>query len=264
MFLARWVLLGLMVVVLAATGQAAPPPPRGKLDPAAALGALTGGNTPDALAGNLRGLLLAHFPDPLFEDARQWNLQKLGPRGKLRNHGRWRRVRVSGRGVRDTLIVDLRDLQQPGGGRTTFSLYVSFDAVAELERQNWKMGVRVHSGSTRARFRVRLTLHCEATTRLEKGKDFLPDAVFRLRVVRSDLRYDNVVVEHTAGVGGEAAKVLGDAVIDGLRQWKPSLEQNLVAKANAAIVKAADTKEIRVNLLDLFSGQKKGSAPVAP
>ena len=247
----RWVVL--VLVALTGTSLAASPPPRIKLDPAAALGALTGGQSTDALAGNLRGLLLKNFPDPLFEDAKHWDLKKQGPRGKWRNHGQWRKLCVRARSVRDTLIVDLRDLQQPGGGRTTFTLYVSFDGAAELERQNWRMGVRLHSGSTRARFRVRLALFCELTTKFEKGKEWLPDAVFRLRVSRSDLRYDNVVVEHTAGVGGEIARVLGDAVIDGLRQWKPSLERNLVEKANAAIVKAADTREVRVNLLNLLS-----------
>jgi hypothetical protein len=126
------------------------------------------------------------------------------------------------------------------------------------------MGVRVYSGSTRARFRVRAKLLCEVTAKFEKGKDWLPDAVFRLRMLNSDLRYDNVVVEHTAGVGGELAKFLGDAVIDGLRQWKPSLERNLLAKANAAIVKAADTREVRVNLINLFSQGGKATPPPPP
>jgi len=166
-------------------------------------------------------------------------------------------VRISARNLKDTLVVDLRDLVQPGGGVTTFRLFVSFDAVVQYDRQTWRLGARTYSGSTRARCRVRLTLDCEALTKFEKGKKILPDAVFRLRVVKSDLAYDNLVVEHTAGVGGEAAKVLGDAVIGGMRQWKPSLERNLRDRANAAIVKAADTKEVRVNLLDLFSSKEQ-------
>jgi hypothetical protein len=87
-------------------------------------------------------------------------------------------------------------------------------------------------------------------------KGLLPDAVFRLRVVESDLGYDNLVVEHTAGVGGEAAKVLGDAFIGGVRLWKPSLERRLLAKANEAIVKAADTKEVRLGVTSLI-GKKE-------
>jgi hypothetical protein len=237
-------------------GLAAPPPPRGKLDASAALSALTGGNSIDALAGNLRALLLANFPDPLFEEARNWNHQKKGPLGKMRNDGVWSKARVASRNLRDTLLVDLRDVQQLGEGRTTFTLFVSFDATVDYERQRWKLGSRVFSGSTRARLRVRLTLFCEALAKFEKGKSFLPDAVFRLRVLRSALGYDSVVVEHTAGVGGEAAKVLGDAAIGGLRQWKPSLERNLFEKANAAIVKAADTKEVRISIVSLFSGKR--------
>jgi hypothetical protein len=112
--------------------------------------------------------------------------------------------------------------------------------------------------------RLRLTLDCEAQTHIEKGASWLPDAVFRLRVLKSDFRYDNLVVEHTAGVSGEAAKVLGDAVISGMHRWKPSLERNLVAKANAAIVKAGDTKEVRVSLMDMMGGKKPPTPAAAP
>lgn len=242
----------IVAAALATTANAQTPQPK-KLDASSALGALTGNQTSAALSGNLRALLVDHFPEPLFEDTSNWGQRKETPRGKLRNDGRWWKVRISGRNVKDTLVVDLRDLAQPGGGVTTFRLFVSFDAVILFERQTWKLGARLYSGSTRARCRVRLTLDCEALAKFEKGKKLVPDAVFRLRVLRSDLGYDNLVVEHTAGVGGEAAKVLGDAVIGGMRQWKPSLERNLREKANAAIVKAADTKEVRVNLLDLFA-----------
>jgi hypothetical protein len=110
--------------------------------------------------------------------------------------------------------------------------------------------------------RVRLTLRCEATGRLET-KDFLPEAVVRLRVVGSELGYDNFVVEHIAGLGGEAAKLLGEAAHSSLQQWRPSLERNLLARANAAIVKAGDTKEVRVGLASLLS-QKGGGLTLVP
>jgi hypothetical protein len=242
------------LLALAAPACAEPPGPK-KLDPSSALSALTGNQTTASLSGNLRALIVESFPDPLFEDQSHWGKRRETPRGKLRNDGRWWKVRVAGRNVKDSLVVDLRDLQQPGKGVTTFRLFVSFDAVIVMDRQTWKLGARLYSGETRARCRVRLTLDCEALAKFEKGKKPVPDAVFRLRVLRSDLAYDNLVVEHTAGVGGETAKVLGDAVIGGMRQWKPSIERNLREKANAAIVKAADTKEVRVNLLDLFAAK---------
>ncbi|MGD9715063.1 MAG: hypothetical protein AB7V46_23845 [Thermomicrobiales bacterium] len=247
------VLAGLagMLLTTLAMGQT---PPR-KIDASSALGAITGSSSTAALAGNLRALLLENFPDPLFEDTKNWGHKKRGLAGNWRNNGRWWKVRIAGKNVRDTLIVDLRDLQQPGKGVTTFRLFVSFDATIVFHRQTWKTGVRLYSGETRARCRVRLTLDCEALTKFVKGKNFLPDTIFRLRVVRSDLGYDNLVVEHTAGVGGDVAEILGDLLIGRLRQWKPSLERNLREKANAAIVKAADTKEVRVNLLDVLNGK---------
>jgi hypothetical protein len=60
------------------------------------------------------------------------------------------------------------------------------------------------------------------------------------------------VVEHIAGLGGEAAKLLGDAARGSIKQWRPSMEHELLAKANVAIVKAGDTKEVRVSLSKLL------------
>src|SRR3954452_840027 len=110
------------VLVLFLTGAAPAQPPKPKVDANAALSALTGDQTTAALSGNLRALLLDNFPDPLFEEAKNWGMRKENLRGKLRNDGHWWKVRVTGKNLRDTLVVDLRDLVQPGGGITTFRL----------------------------------------------------------------------------------------------------------------------------------------------
>jgi hypothetical protein len=60
-------------------------------------------------------------------------------------------------------------------------------------------------------------------------------------------------MEHVAGVGGEAARIIGSAIKGGLDQWHPSFERELLARADAAIVQAGDTREVRVNLTSLFS-----------
>jgi hypothetical protein len=220
-----------------------------------------------ALAASLRGLLLESLPTPLYEDASHWGKQQLVAgrtrwRGKgihvhpeveqvLKNDGRWWKVRVTACRPADSLALDLRDFQRPELGRLLFTAFLATDADVELERQTWRQGVRFYSGSVRARLRVRLTLRCEAVTRVEGGK-LLPTAVFRLRVLQSDLGYDHFVVEHIAGVGGDAAKLLGQTAHATLQRLRPSLERNLLSKANAAIVKAGDTKEVRVSLLGLL------------
>jgi len=106
-------------------------------------------------------------------------------------------------------------------------------------------------------------LSCIANTRVEKTALFIPDVVFRLRVVKANVMYDNRVVEHAYGVGGELAKLMGDAVKAGIREWKPELERNLLAKANAAIVKAGDTREIRLGLSGIVGGKEPVARPTA-
>jgi hypothetical protein len=230
--------------------------------------AALGGGTVDALAGTLRGFLVKSLPNPLYEDTRHWGgqkpVQEIKWRGKglhvhaekievLKNDGRWWKVRVTGERLADTLVFDLRDARQLEPGRMTFTAFISFDTHIDFDRQTWHNGRRTYSGSIRARMRIKLTLRCEATARFDAGSGPLPDAIFRLRVLQAESGYDNFVVEHIGGLGGEAAKLLGDAARGGLKQWRPSMERELLARADAALVKAGDTKEVRVSLSKLLT-----------
>ena len=91
-------------------------------------------------------------------------------------------------------------------------------------------------GNRSPSMRIALMLQCEATARLEPKAKGLPDMVFRLRVVKSDLRYDGLVVEHVPGLGGSAAKLLGDAAQASVKHWHPSLERHLLDKANSLVI----------------------------
>jgi hypothetical protein len=254
-----------LVIVPAVQAQQSPSPVK-SLSAGNVLSALGGGSV-DALAGALRGYLIKAMPTPLYEDTRHWGLQKpvreVKWRGKgvhvhpekievMKNDGRWWKVRVTGERLPDTLIFDLRDARQIESGRMTFTAFLSFDTHVDYDKQIWHSGTRTYSSSIRARLRVKLTLHCEATARLDGSSGLLPDAVFRLRVLQAESGYDNFVVEHIAGLGGEAAKLLGDAARNSIQQWRPSMERELLAKLDAAIVKAGDTKEVRVSLSKLL------------
>jgi hypothetical protein len=229
-----------------------------------------------ALAGTLRALLVQHAPAVLYEDSPGWGhttrvahgVRWTGKHIPLhpeltytdKPDGTWRKVRVPPVDLPDTLVFDMRNLRNPEPGRKTFDVFISFDARIDYEQQKWDAGVRLYSGSARARLRFKLLLQCEVVTRLETNGTLLPDAVFRLRVTCADLHFDNLVVEHAGGVGGEAARLLGDAVQGSLREWHPSLERELFARANAAIVKAGDTQEVRLSLSSLFSNRDLLSA----
>src|SRR5262245_37979350 len=164
------------------------------------LGVLLSAGTTDALAGSLRGYLVRSLPDPLYEASPNWGHTAKTIRG-VKKDGVWRKIRVTALHPADTLVFDIRDLQVPEPGRMTFTAFVSFDARTEHERQRWQAGIKLFDTSVRARFRVRLTLHCEAATRVEPGGLLLPEAVFRLRVVKSNVEFDNLVVQHIVGFG---------------------------------------------------------------
>jgi hypothetical protein len=244
------------------------------MEPAGKAPSFLADESPAALAAALRGFLVEAVPPTLYEANPGWGRQTPAPAGlkwkgkrlaghpeikkKLRNHGTWRQIRVRPVNLAETLVVDLCDVRDQEAGRMTFTVFLSFEAQVTLVQEKWEWGLRVYSGSARARLRVKLALDCEVTTRLEPKGWLLPDAVFRLRIVRSDLRYNNLVFEHFAGFGGTAARVIGDSVLATLKRVKPSLEPRLLDKANAAIVKAGDSKEIRVSLGKLFKRKTKG------
>ncbi|HMF17382.1 MAG TPA: hypothetical protein VKE98_09260 [Gemmataceae bacterium] len=225
-------------------------------------------STLKGLSDALRGLLVQSLPETLYESSPNWGhtrqaanqLKWKGVRPKIyktaKNDGVWRKLRLSTRNLANTMVVDLKDWKYPDTDHMTFSTYLAFDAGVEFEQQNWESGLRLYSGSLRARMRIHLNLQCEVLLKTTPSKTFIPDIVFRMRVLKSDLRYDNLVVEHVAGIGGSGAKVIGDALQSHMKQWHPSMERDLLAKANAAIVKAADTREVRLSLDALLKAKK--------
>jgi len=221
----------------------------------------------DALAASLKSYLVQAIPDPLLEVRPGWGNQARTANGvkwrgqglhvhpevqyTYKNDGNWRRLVIRATRLPSTFHFNLNNFQQPEHAPATFDVCIAFDADVAYERQTWSTGMRVYAGSIRARLRVIVKLKCEVKSRLEKGDALLPDVLFRLRVLKADLGYDNLVVEHVAGLGGEVAKFLGEVVQSVLR-FNPDWERSLLARANAAIVKAADTKEVRVSLSKLL------------
>jgi hypothetical protein len=174
---------------------------------------------------------------------------------KLKNDGIWRRIKVEAVNPDKSLTLNVFNVRKPEKGKLTFDVLVTVQTKITFEQQIWESGVKLYGGSTRARCRPILLLRCESTTRSVKTDSIFPDVVFRMRVLDAKLTYDQFVVEHTAGIGGDAAKVLGDAVHDFIKQVRPSIERNMLEKANKAIVKAADTKEVKLGVGKLLDGK---------
>jgi hypothetical protein len=224
-----------------------------------------------ALEQSLRGLLLKNLPDPVVKSERGWGHQKEvtlrtnfikdGPRlisepvKGLRNDGTWRRVAIRVANPEQSLALGITEAAFPEPGRATFTAMLGADCDLKFEQQIWKNGIRLYSGETRGRCRAAVLLKCEVVSRTEtKPGSFVPDLVFRVKVTDAQLFYEKLVIEHTAGLGGDAAKLLGEVFLDTVKQARPDLERELLHKANAAIVKAADTKDIRVSFDSFLKG----------
>ena len=224
------------------------------------------GSAKDELAGSLRGLLLKNLPDPLYEAAPNWGHQAevkrlhiRGPRRDIqaemvhepRNDGVWRKIRVEAVNPAETLIFDIREVQTPEPGQVNFRLFAALDVLVNFHQQRWESGLKLLDAKARAKARVKVTLDCEAVTKVETSQ-WLPELVFQLKVAKADLQYDNLKFEHIAGIGGEAAQIIGEAAHAAVRQWRQSIERDLITRANAAIVKAGGEREVRVSLAKLL------------
>jgi len=218
----------------------------------------------------LRSALLQSMPTPLGEKVLVWDFKKdvlvgikwhgIKPIRQLspRNEGHWQKVRLEAIDPAATMLLRIDDFQNPEPHRTTFTMTVAMDVRMTHEQQLWKSGVRLYAGVTRGRCRLNLKVNCELTSRTEvvPGR-FLPDVVLRLRVTSAEVSYDNLVCEHILGLNGQAAKLAGEAAHRMLRQVKPQYERDLLERSNAAVVRAADTKEVRIELEQLLRYRTK-------
>jgi len=216
------------------------------------------------VAEMMKPFLVEAIPPTLFEQSRNWGKTSRTPHAILwhglrpeivktpRNDGHWQKIRVTPRNLGSTLDFRMTPARVIDSERQAFQVYLSFVATIDYEQQLWESGVRIYSGSTRARVRVKLWMDIENTVRLDTKKRPLPDLVIRLKATNAKLAYDDFVVEHTAGVGGTAAKWIGEFLEGALHEFQPNLERKLLDKAGAAIVRAADTREVRIGLGSVF------------
>jgi hypothetical protein len=235
----RWSLL--MVVALASAGRAH---------------AADTTPTPKEFADIVRGMLLNNLPSPLVESSPGWGRQVGSVVGhKMRNQGAWRKLHVSAMNPTQTLHVEARKLERGADGHTSFNLLVDFDAQVDFEQQIWERGLRLYSGKSQARAKVAVDLQCEVTTRAEVGHGAIPDLVFQLKVVKANLSYSGLDFVHIGAIGGDGADIIGHALVDTIKAVKPSLERDLLAKADAALVKAGNNKEFRISLGKLLKSK---------
>lgn len=219
------------------------------------------------LAHALKPILIKAMPATLHENIDNWDHQVMVPVGlkwrgirpevtkSLRNHGEWKKLKITAHDLPRTLDLKITDVKSVDAEKQSFKVFLTFEMGVEYEQQNWESGARLWSGSVRARAQMKLDMDCENTLRVELDKNNLPDFILRIRVTGAKVHYDKLVVEHINGIGGDGAKLVGEAAHRIMNKRRPSIEHDLLAKASAAIVSAADTREIRLGFGGLLKGK---------
>ena len=221
-----------------------------------------------SLAKVLRTLLTTHVPDPLAKSSKTWGHQKAftivrrhregiriwrEPVQEMRNDGVWRRYQMR---IPDPskIVLAVTELSRPEEGKALVTVGVMVDRVdVSFEQQVWRKGIRLYSGETRAHCKGSVLLKAEVVSKTEfKPGSFLPEVKFGVRVTEAQVGYEDVVVDHTAGLDGDAANAVGDFAIRVVKSFKPDLEGDLLKKANDAIVKAVGNRELHVALDSLI------------
>ncbi len=226
-----------------------------------------------AMTETFKKLLLANLPTPLVESKTGWDIQrevtigiewekvgKIRFRPKemkaVRNDGHWEKVSVTAVDPEKSLALKLGNVRTGKDGQTLFDADLGLDVRVVYEQQMWAFGKRLYAGETHAKCHTDVKMVVELSNSVEtQPGSYLPTLMFRARVKEADLTYRDLVCEHTLGLNGEAAKKLGKIVYDIVKKLKPDLEKDLLSKANAGIVQAADTKELKVEFDKLLAGK---------
>src|SRR5205814_9401338 len=108
----------------------------------------------------------------------------------LKNDGVWKRLRVDAVNPAESLVFDLRNVVSPVPGKLTFQVFAALDTHVTYTHQRWESGLRLFDSTARAKARIKVTVDCEATCRVENGV-LLPDLVIELKVTKADVKYDN-------------------------------------------------------------------------
>jgi hypothetical protein len=228
-----------------------------------------------AISKIMRDMALQKMPDPLVKANDGWGKQKEYAMGRvmLRNTGRlppeaprvvvndglWRRFTVSARDPEKTLAIGITELVRPAADTMLVTINVAMDINFRMEQQLWKRGHRLYSGETRGHCKGAVQLKATVVHKTEfKPGSLIPDVSLKITTTDAKLFYDRLTIDHTAGIEGPDAQAIGDTDIDLVKAVKPDIEKDLLEKGNAAILKAAGTREVKLELDKLM---KAGALP---
>lgn len=222
-----------------------------------------------ALTELLRPLILQSLPTPLHQKSDSWGATKRTPNGLRwrgqgpnvrpelqfaeKNHGHWKRTQILAEGLPGSFVFQIQDLRASSPDCRTFDVYVGMPLRIIHDEQRWESGVKLYDFQVRCRLRALALLRCETRLTIESTGGWLPEVAYRFQVMQVQVGYDQVSFDHVAGLGGEAAEQLGRLGLAVVRQARPSLEHGMRERLEAALLKAATKKELKVSTSQLWN-----------
>jgi hypothetical protein len=147
------------------------------------------------------------------------------------NHGLWIRGTVAIENPAQELVLNFSDFRPaPGLLEVTFKVSARAMFRANAQVREYNHGAHLFSVTAGAR----AVGHLNMTMKIS-----LTDNATRLswEVVESDLTYSDVTLDRLSAMGGESARVLGDAITGGFRQFFASKRAKMLADARNEISK---------------------------
>ncbi len=215
-----------------------------------------------ALTQLIQKLLPRYLPDPLAQTSENWGQQKevhgvrrsirdwkivSEPYHVLRNDGTWRRLTLRVPQA-ENIRVAVTGLQQPRPACLRGMLHAEAPCVElELEQQLWRNGLRLYGCTTRAHCRASVLLDSELTSRCQlQPLRLLPDYTIHVAVRNARLDYGDLTVDRIVGLEGRPAEFIGQRLREIIRLFKPRFEEQIRQKAEAAIVRALNERELHI------------------
>jgi len=208
----------------------------------------------------LKDVMVQNLPPVLhYENAGNWGQQASVPRLQgfkvvrvERNHGNWLKTRAISGALARHLEVNVQNVRITEGDCLRMNVRLATPVVLEYEQQNWQGGVKVFASSARARLRIQLDLSLESHVKMDAQGEWLPDVLIDFKVVNARVSYDHFVLEKVNGIGGDTARLTGEAVRAAVGRWMPSLERQALNQAREAVLRAGQKREVRVGLAKLM------------
>jgi len=146
------------------------------------------------------------------------------------DHGLWTRGWVRIENAADELDVKFRNFRKtPGKLQLRFQIYVRAMFRGQIEARQYNHGVGLWRATSNGRARGHIFLNMRV---------HIDGTELRWEAENVDIKYSDVAVDRVGHVGGEAARVVGNAFTGAIKKWFADKEREAVSKAKRAVDQA--------------------------